>query len=201
MAGLSLTKKRSNVEFDITSHTYLKSFADEQSFLQEYRAVKACQGDKVQKLLETNQQARWLRFEYNENDFPLLELAQTQSCIFIKQLPNIIKAISHCHSKGWVHGDIKPSNIIYSPQKQSIRLIDFGASQRVGTQRQCLTEWQCTPSFATQAAKQGQGSYQYSDDWFALLTMIDQFISSELSWFVKLRAKMYKKWIIYTRAI
>ncbi len=52
-------------------------------------------------------------------------------------------ALAHMNSKGFVHADTKPNNIIVSPEGQ-VKLIDFGQSCPVGTVK---TRIQGTPDF------------------------------------------------------
>ena len=196
MAQLLFESKRSNVSIDITSQTYLKTYTDQQELLQEWEAIQACKGKHIQQAIDIDLTGKTIRFEYDCDSYSLLDLKQNQRHIFVQQLPNIIKAIGHCHKCGWVHGDIKPSNIIYSPISDNIRVIDFGSSQRIGTSRNELETWECTVEFARELIKRGEGSYQPADDWYALNKIIDQFIVSNVGWYVKIRARIYKKLIM-----
>ena len=38
----------------------------------------------------------------------------------------LMKALDFCHSKGIMHRDVKPQNIIVNPKKQILKLIDWG---------------------------------------------------------------------------
>jgi casein kinase II subunit alpha len=39
------------------------------------------------------------------------------------------KALDFCHSRGIMHRDVKPQNIIVNPKKQILKLIDWGLAE------------------------------------------------------------------------
>lgn len=41
-------------------------------------------------------------------------------------LYELLKALDFCHSKGIMHRDVKPQNIIVNPKKKILKLIDWG---------------------------------------------------------------------------
>ena len=41
----------------------------------------------------------------------------------------ITKALDFCHSRGIMHRDVKPQNIIVNPKKQVLKLIDWGLAE------------------------------------------------------------------------
>lgn len=44
-------------------------------------------------------------------------------------LYQLFKALDYCHSKGVMHRDVKPQNIIVNPQKKILKLIDWGLAE------------------------------------------------------------------------
>jgi len=45
-------------------------------------------------------------------------------------LTQLVSAVSYLHSKGWVHRDLKPDNIMYDSQTGQLKLIDFELATR-----------------------------------------------------------------------
>lgn len=44
-------------------------------------------------------------------------------------LYQVLVALDYCHSRGIMHRDVKPMNIIVDPEKEDLRLIDWGLSE------------------------------------------------------------------------
>lgn len=153
---------------------YTKYFDSLDSLQREWGALQECQGAQIQKVVDVDWSKLQLTLEFDQSAIPLIEFEPKDLALFASLLPSVVQAIKHCHSKGWVHGDIKPSNLIYIPQLQHVRLIDFGASCRIGTSREALSEWQATPMFASLNQKSGEGLVETGDDWFSLIQIIDQ---------------------------
>ena len=47
----------------------------------------------------------------------------------LKVIITIKKALDFCHSRGIMHRDVKPQNIIVNPKKQVLKLIDWGLAE------------------------------------------------------------------------
>lgn len=80
------------------------------------------------------------------------------------------KVINQVHRLGFVHGDIKPSNIICNPQGQA-QLIDFGSVTRIGTERSVLRFDNYTPRYSRH-----QSITNKPDDWFALAVILEELL-------------------------
>ncbi|WP_248368647.1 AarF/UbiB family protein [Vibrio sp. 1CM8B] len=83
-------------------------------------------------------------------------------------LSTLESAINQVHTAGFVHGDIKPSNIVLSPQGQA-QLIDFGSVTKIGTERTALRFESYTPRYAMLDSVTSR-----LDDWFALAVMLEE---------------------------
>ncbi len=83
-------------------------------------------------------------------------------------LSTLESAINRVHVLGYIHGDIKPSNIVLSPQGQA-QLIDFGSIIKIGTERAALRFESYTPRYAMLDSVTNK-----LDDWFALAVMLEE---------------------------
>lgn len=84
----------------------------------------------------------------------------------VQWLQSLETCINQIHRLGYVHGDIKPSNILLTPQEQA-QLIDFGSITKIGTDRSALRFESCTPRYSRQ-----QNVTSRLDDWFALAVIL-----------------------------
>ena len=90
------------------SHPNIVSVYDVSRSSPEYIVMELIDGITLKQYMERRGRLNW-----------------RESLHFITQ---IMKGLSHAHSRGIVHRDIKPSNIIYSPATGSLRIIDFGSA-------------------------------------------------------------------------
>lgn len=85
-------------------------------------------------------------------------------------IENLASALSHVHEKNIVHADLKPGNVLYSPERGAV-LIDFGLSFRVGNapvSRGGGTPWYVPPEYAEKRAIQEKSA----DIWALGVTML-----------------------------
>ncbi len=60
-------------------------------------------------------------------------------------MKKISQAVLELHTKGYLHLDLKPENIIYHPEKESVHLIDFESMAKINTR---MVPRIITPEFA-----------------------------------------------------
>ncbi|MFD2178645.1 protein kinase domain-containing protein [Veronia pacifica] len=159
------------------SSTYIKHFTQSCDMWREWTALTECAGPGIQRVIDIDERRMTLTLEFDHSAKPLSELQKSDWPLFLRLLPSLIKAIRHCHRRGWVHGDLKPGNILYLPDKRTVRLIDFGASYRKGTSRKALMAWQATPMFASHQQVRGIGRVTTGDDWYSLRQIINQVLA------------------------
>ncbi|CZF78294.1 Serine/threonine-protein kinase D [Grimontia celer] len=155
--------------------------AERGSLEREWEALNACKGEGVQEALSLYPASGFLSVSFYANSTPLIALNPEQAEAFPILLPKILKAISHCHKQGWIHGDIKPSNVIWDHDTNGICLIDFGAALPIGLSRKNLAAWHMSKGFSPDSQVQGAGIAHPSDDWFALIRWIRQLDDVEVS--------------------
>jgi serine/threonine-protein kinase len=61
-------------------------------------------------------------------------------------------ALAHLHKAGWVHGDLKPANLMRTLNGQ-VKLIDFGAARRIGDRGPPLARWRTIQYLAPELAR------------------------------------------------
>lgn len=172
-----------------------KYYHHSEDMCREFIALQACKSRWVQQVLHIDKPARIIHFVFYPQARALSSFESNEVAQVINLLPNIIRAITHCHSNGWVHGDIKPSNILFFPQENNIRLIDFSASQHIGTDRCSLLRWQVTPQFSTDEKFLGVGIISPEDDWFSLKKIIYQIHQKKQSKHVITQLSRVSKWL------
>jgi len=103
----------------------------------------------IRKCLRMRRVRTWFRMQELHL---LMEFCEGTSCqanrpTEIRHLVNIFKdvaiALAHVHSRGYIHADMKPNNVIYTSEN-TVKIIDFGQSCRIGTVKERI---QGTPDF------------------------------------------------------
>ena len=103
-------------------------------------------------------------------------------------LSDVAEALDHVHSRGFVHGDLKPENLVIGPDRRA-RLIDFGDSTGMGGRRRrwaLMSGLQGTPEYLSPEQILGRSATPTTDLYalgvigFELLTGRPPFVGDEL---------------------
>jgi serine/threonine protein kinase len=68
---------------------------------------------------------------------------------FLQLAIMITKILNSIHSKGILHGDIKPENVLYNEEKDLVYLIDFSESRSSYSESKYKTQYVGTPSYTS----------------------------------------------------
>lgn len=99
----------------------------------EVKILKSLQHNNIIGLLDVvvdmNTQTHSLIFEYlnHETTLSIFENASTEDIIHYTR--QILQALAHAHSKGIMHRDIKPQNLLIDPQTKDLKVIDWGLAE------------------------------------------------------------------------
>lgn len=91
----------------------------------------------------------FLVFELLDCNVKQLVVKNNQECLSLyltQQLfRDILECLHHVHTRGWVHADLKPANVMWSPQEGCWKVIDFGHSFQEGHQVRLNHTLVCVP--------------------------------------------------------
>ncbi|GAA4649170.1 hypothetical protein GCM10023116_14440 [Kistimonas scapharcae] len=88
-------------------------------------------------------------------------------------LRQVGQAVCHCHRQGFIHGDIKPANIM--PLLGGV-LIDFTGASDIGMPVSQVIPCYLSPTFAAPGILRNQGVMRESFDWFSLAVALELLI-------------------------
>lgn len=115
------------------------------SFIREYTIMSNLSHPNIVSIehviCEYNKQ--YIVMEYIE--FNLYEYFPKMSADMIKRyIKQLLEAISYCHSRGVIHRDLKPNNILVDAATNTLKLCDFGMARHLSIPLQPLTPNVCT---------------------------------------------------------
>ncbi|CAN6445581.1 unnamed protein product [Victoria cruziana] len=85
----------------------------------------------------------------------------------------ILEGLSHVHRHGFVHCDIKPSNVLLHPVSGSVKVADFGLAKRIGEKARPDATIRGTPMYMSPEVAAGDEPVPASDVWSLACTVIE----------------------------
>ncbi|KOO13140.1 hypothetical protein AKJ18_20450 [Vibrio xuii] len=111
----------------------------------------------------------WLMLSYEEGTaLSAHDIALPKMNSLIESLQN---ALSHLHSFDYIHGDVKPANILIT-NDGSIKFIDFGSVLPIGVTYSSLSSSSISPRFSAPNPHFRQGHTHPKDDFFSLAVIV-----------------------------
>ncbi|KXI22609.1 protein kinase domain-containing protein [Photobacterium sanguinicancri] len=162
----------------------------------EWRCLQQCHSHYFRQPIERLVDEQLLVLEYVAGD-SLLSLEQHQVSLFLDLVPQLVRAITLIHQQGWVHGDIKPSNVLLDKQSKAITIIDFGAALPINTLVNTQSSIQFSLGFCSESRTYGHHRVSEKDDWYSLQQWLLQLKSAGLT--IK-EAKQVDKWLAWLYA-
>lgn len=136
----------SNTDLD-TQGTYPKYLDYLSNYQQDFLVLSHISGQTLREIL-------------NDSNLP--------ECSSFQFISSLETAINQIHRLGFVHGDLKPSNVVISQQGQT-HLIDFGSVTKIGTEREKLRFDSYTPRYSREHTTTSK-----LDDWFSLAVILEE---------------------------
>lgn len=97
----------------------------------------------------------------------------------------LIRAISHCHSCGIIHQDIKPQNIMISLDRTQIKLIDFGISRAYSFNTVNFDRAICSLPYRPPEILLGQQTYSNKIDMWSIGCVIVEMYTKHVLFNIK----------------
>ena len=136
----------SNTDLD-TQGTYPKYLDYFSNYQQDFLVLSHISGQTLREIL-------------NDSNLP--------ECSSFQFISSLGTAINQIHKLGFVHGDLKPSNVVISQQGRA-HLIDFGSITKIGTEREKLRFDSYTPRYSREHTITSK-----LDDWLALAVILEE---------------------------
>ncbi|KAJ1503682.1 Casein kinase II subunit alpha, partial [Coelomomyces lativittatus] len=136
-----------------------------------------------------------LIFEYVENIEHKILYASFSDYDVRYYIYELLKALEYCHSKGIIHRDVKPQNVVIDHNKKTLRLIDWGLADfyHPGVE---LNVRVASRYFKGPELLVNFQHYDYSLDMWSLGCMLASMVCNflRISYFFFVFFRLFRKW-------
>jgi eukaryotic-like serine/threonine-protein kinase len=152
-------------------------------FDEEVRLRRRLAHDDIQALLDAGQSVGrpWMALQWVEGE-DLGRFATPAGRLSPAEVARlgarIALALAHAHAQGVLHRDLKPANVLVSPERDELKLIDFGIARIETDPRHTRTgTWVGTPAYMAPELLAGQAA-DARTDLYALGVLLFELLAS-----------------------
>jgi serine/threonine-protein kinase len=154
---------------------YHQASRDREQLLREARTAVRLRGHGVVRIFDVDIDRGFLVMEWAACGALRVHLRQHDTAVVGRVdhwAATVLSTLARVHASGWIHGDLKPENVLFRGRSDPI-LADFGSAQRIGEPALGLTRGYVCPE------RPSDGAADPLDDVFAFGRILEEAMAIE----------------------